>query len=311
MHSAAIEVAVGILRSPDGRVLMAERTARQISPGYWEFPGGKIDPGESAAQAVVRELDEEIGIRASSVRAGMCYVHRFPLRRVRLHFFHIDAWTGSPHGREGQRVAWVDAAQPLVDPILPSCRRALQAIALPGIYGVLRAESSRQSRPFEELESALQRGVRLFQLRAANLAPDQRIALARRAQSLAGGYGARVLLCGSALEARRAGMPGVHSTAEELRRLAARPPVDLWMASCHDGADLQRAEQLGADAVVLSPVLASGAHPDAAPIGWDGLRRLAAEAPIGVYAQGGMNQGMLGRAQQAGAIGIAANLGAI
>ena len=64
MRSGVIEVAASIVSAPDGRVLMAERTPGQVSPGFWELPGGKIDAGESAEHAAIRELDVEIGIRA-------------------------------------------------------------------------------------------------------------------------------------------------------------------------------------------------------------------------------------------------------
>ena len=89
---------------------MAERTPGQVSPGFWELPGGKIDAGESAEQAAIRELDEEIGIRALAVRPWIAYEHVFPLRRIRLHFFKVERWEGTPHGREGQRLAWIDPA---------------------------------------------------------------------------------------------------------------------------------------------------------------------------------------------------------
>jgi 8-oxo-dGTP diphosphatase len=97
---------------------------------------------------------------------------------------------------------------------------------------------------------------------------------------------------------------GTHATAAELRRTTTRPGVKFWMASCHDEADLRRAEELGADAAVLSPILPSAAHPDRPPIGWDGLRRLAASARLPVYAQGGMSRAAIAEARRAGAVGI-------
>jgi thiamine monophosphate synthase len=147
-------------------------------------------------------------------------------------------------------------------------------------------------------------GIRLYQLREPDMAPDQRVALARRVNAIAGPAGARVLLVGSALESRRAGLAGVHSTAQELRRLRGRPPVKLWVCSCHDDSDLTRATELGADAVVVSPVLETAAHPGSA-LGWNGVERLSARASLPVYAQGGLDAALLARAQRAGAIGIA------
>ena len=305
MHCAQIDVAVCIVQAPDGRVLMAERTPRQLSAGYWELPGGKVDPLETPQQAAVRELAEEIGIAALEVRPWIRYTHVFPLRRLRLFFFRIERWSGAVQGREGQRVEWVDPANPHVTPILPSVERVLMALGLPDLYAV--SDSHRHGGPerlLASLPQALRAGVRLIQVREPAMAPDQRVLFARRVAALAQPRGARVLLAGSALEARRAGLSGTHSTAAELRRLTSRPPVKFWLASCHDGADLRRAEELGADAAVISPVLPSAAHPERPPMGWESLRSLAASARLPVYAQGGLSRGLLPEARRAGAVGI-------
>jgi 8-oxo-dGTP diphosphatase len=310
MRLGVIEVAVSIVRTPDGRVLMAERTPGQISPGFWELPGGKIDDGESAEQAAIRELDEEVGVRALAVRPWVSYEHVFPLRRIRLHFFKIERWDGTPHGREGQRVAWIDPAMPTVAPILPSVERVLAALGLPPVYAVCRgADRGGVAGVLDHVVLGIRQGLRLFQLRVPDCSPDQRVALARRVNAIAAPAGARVLLVGSALEARRAGLAGVHSTAEELKRLRARPPVKLWLCSCHDEGDLARAAQLGADAAVVSPVLKSAAHPDRAALGWEGLKRLCARATLPLYAQGGIEAAHLSAAQSAGAIGVATTRG--
>jgi 8-oxo-dGTP diphosphatase len=297
-----VDVAVSVVRAADGRVLMAERTATQISPGFWELPGGKIDPGETAAQAAARELDEEVGIRAGRLRPLVSYEHAFRTRRVRLQFFGVDSWSGTPRGREGQRIAWVAPEQPEVGPILPSAERVLLALGLPPVYAV--AEDG-----LAAVQRALEGGARLIQFRAPRLAPDQRVAQARRAAALAGAHGARLLLAGSALEARRAGLSGLHSTSRDLHRLTGRPAVKLWICSCHDGDELRLAVARGADAAVLSPVLRSASHPELQAIGWEGLKTLAAESPIPVYAQGGMSPAALARARETGAAGVAFAMG--
>jgi 8-oxo-dGTP diphosphatase len=254
----------------------------------------------------VRELAEEVGITALAVRPWIRYSHAFRLRRLRLFFFRIDRWTGTAHGREGQRIAWVDPANPEVTPILPSVERTLIALGLPDLYAV--SDSHRHGGPERVLAAlplALRDGLRLIQVREPAMAPDQRVQFARRVAAVAEPYGARVLLAGSALEARRAGLSGTHATAAELRRSTSRPPVKFWVASCRDGADLKLAEALGADAAVLSPVLPGTAHPERPPLGWEGLRSLAAEARLPVYAQGGVSRSLLGEARRAGAVGIA------
>ena len=272
-----VEVAACIVRRADGRVLMARRTAGQISPGFWELPGGKVDPGETAQAAAVRELAEEVGLAAQAPRPWIAYDHAFPLRRVRLNTFLVDLWSGEARGREGQQIAWVDPAAPDVAPLLPSVRRALLSVSLPPLYATIRAFGP----GLERLQEALLGGARLVRLTAEGMSPDQRVILARRAKALADRFGARILLAGTALEARRADVDGVHSTAEALNALTARPHTPIWAVTCHTRADLDRAIRLGADFAVLCKG-AGAADPRAAPIplyaespGEDVARRVA------------------------------------
>jgi 8-oxo-dGTP diphosphatase len=306
MRASTIDVAVGVLKRADGRVLMAERTPGQLSAGFWELPGGKVDPGETPLQAAVRELAEEIGITALAVRPWIQYHHVFRTRNLRLFFFRIDRWSGEPQGCEGQRLAWVDPANPDVAPILPSVERVLLALGLPALYAV--SDTARRGGPerfLGLLPDAFKDGLRLVQVREPAMAPDQRVHFAKRVAGLAQPFGARVVLNGSALEARRAGLGALHSTAAELRRITARPRVSLWMVSCHRAEDLRRAEQLGADAAVISPVLSNAAHPERPTLGWTGFRNLVATAAIPLFAQGGLSPNLLPQAQAAGAAGIA------
>jgi 8-oxo-dGTP diphosphatase len=298
-----VDVAVAIVRRADGHVLLAERTAHQIAPGFWELPGGKIDRGETPEQAAARELYEEIGIRPRGVRPWAVYEHAFRTKRVRLNFFQVEGWTGTPQGCEGQRIAWVDPAAPNVSPILPSNVRVLTSLGLPPINFVVD-ESRHDDDFFALLPAALRAGVRLFQIRKPHHAPDQRVAFVRRVVEQARPWGAHVFVVGSALEARRGGAIGVHSTCAQLRKMEARPPVAMWSVSCHDAADLARAAALGADLATLSPVLPNAESPRP-PLGWDVFSNLVAAAPLPVYAYGGTTQAMIDRARQAGGHGVA------
>jgi len=300
---AAIDIAVTVVRDEAGRVLLAERTARQVSAGFWELPGGKIDPGETPHQAAARELDEEVGLRAESLHPLMTYDHVFPTKRVRLHIFRVARWSGAPHGREGQRVAWVDPASPQVAPVLPSNLRVLAALGLPQVMAVFELVGDAAT-IMAQVQDVLASGARLMLLRAAHWAPDQKVTMARRICGIAQRYGATTLLAGSALECDRAGASGVHTEADALWRINARPPVRLWSVSCHGEEALRRAQALGADLAMVSPVLACGTRP---LLGWDGVRRLTAATPMPVFVKGGLEAGHLGQALQAGAAGIALN----
>ena len=305
-----VDVAVGVLRAPDGRVLLAERKAGKDAAGFWELPGGQVDPGESAAEAAARELLEEVGVRALDLAPWRVYEHDFPAKRVRLHWFHVRRWSGEPNGREGQRLAWVDPTSPTVGPLLPSNEVALATLALPELVAVARV-SRAPGAPGEllaRIPSLVDEGVRLLIVRALDLAPGQRVQLTRRLRQVRQGTGLRLLLSGTALEARQAGACGLHSSAAALAGLVERPPTRLWAVSAHDARDIERAAALGADVALVSPVLPTPAHPGDQALGWDGLRALAAASPMPVYAQGGLEPSDIGAARSAGALGVAVDL---
>lgn len=120
-----IDVAVGVLieRHPDGtegRFLLATRPHGKAYAGYWEFPGGKVEAGESIEEALCRELHEELGIsvRVDAVRRWQVDVFDYPHARVRLHFCKVYEWAGAFEMREGQTTSW-QALPVQVHPVLP------------------------------------------------------------------------------------------------------------------------------------------------------------------------------------------------
>jgi len=305
-----VDVAVGVLRAPDGSVLLAERKAGKDAAGFWELPGGQVDPGESPAEAAARELLEEVGVRALDLAPWRIYEHDFPAKRVRLHWFHVRRWSGEPSGREGQRLAWVDPTSPTVGPLLPSNELAFATLALPELVAVARVNRA-PGAPDEllaRIPSLVAEGLRLLIVRAPELVPAQRVQLTRRLRQLRRGTGLRLLLSGTALEARQAGACGLHSTAAALAGLIERPPTRLWAVSAHNVGDLERASALGADVALVSPVLPTASHPTDQVLGWDGLQALVAASPLPVYAQGGLGPGDIGAARSAGALGVAVDI---
>ena len=125
--AAPIDVAVGILMRPNGDVLMGQRPEGKPYAGYWEFPGGKVEAGESVIDALKREFAEEIGVRVLSAEPWCGVEHVYPHAHVRLHFYISRDWQGEPRGLEGQRLAWQGSFE--VTPILPATIPLLQALA--------------------------------------------------------------------------------------------------------------------------------------------------------------------------------------
>ena len=179
-YGPTIEVAACIIRDSGGRVLMAERRAEQLSAGYWELPGGKIEPGESALAAAARELFEETGLEGAGLKPFACYSHRFPTRRINLTLFEATSWSGTPTGRESQRVEWVDPTRPAVAPILPSNAKALQLLSLPSeVLCVSAPCCNTPAWAKAAVGQALSRGAGAVLFTDQNLIPAQRATLAR------------------------------------------------------------------------------------------------------------------------------------
>ena len=304
------EVAAAVLTQPDGRVLLAQRPPGKPYAGYWEFPGGKVEPGETLAAALARELHEELGIVVSRACRWITRVFEYPHATVRLNFFRVFDWQGTPHPHEGQVFSWQlpDAVE--VTPLLPANFPIVKALTLPSVLGISHAESLGVDSFLARLDVALANGLRLIQLRDKTLPDDVRLQLARETVRRAHLHGARVLVNGPLDLARAAGADGVHLDSSAAASLTARPDCEWVGVSCHDATELAQAAALGADFALLSPVLPTLTHPGAATLGWDAFSMLAASSPIPVYGLGGLGRDDVALAQSHGAHGVALLRGA-
>ena len=123
-----VDVAVGVLIKPNGDFLLTSRPLGKVYEGYWEFPGGKLEPGETVEEALRRELVEEIGITIGAVQAWKIELVDYPHALVRLNFCKVFAWQGELHMREGQSFAW-QTLPVTVQPILPGTLPVLEWFA--------------------------------------------------------------------------------------------------------------------------------------------------------------------------------------
>ena len=292
-----IEVAAAVIQRGDGRFLLAQRPRGKVYAGYWEFPGGKIEPGEPPARALARELHEELGIDIERVYPWLTREYVYPHGHVRLNFFRVLAWRGEPQPREDQAIAWQALAAPSVSPMLPANAPVLASLTLPHEYAITDAARLGTAPMRAALERRLEQGLKLLQVREPGLTPLERERFTAQVLGLAHRYGCKVLT-----KAPVPGADGVHYTAAELMRLEQRPAAALAAASCHTRAELERAMALGLDFAVLGPVLEKHG---AEPLGWQGFAAVACGASIPVYAIGGLTPAHIEHAWRAGAHGIA------
>lgn len=289
-----------------GQVLVARRADDAHQGGLWEFPGGKLEPGEDRYQGLRRELDEELGIELVHARPLLRVRHDYPDRAVLLDVWRVDAFRGRPHGREGQPLQWL-APQALTGLAMPAADRPIvNAVRLPDQY-LISGDFRDQTEFDRRLQTALAGGVRLVQLRAKHLPERDYLTLAQSTLATCRAHGAALLLNAPPEWVLKAGADGVHLSAERLLQSTGRPvPEDLWVAaSCHNERELRHAEAIGADFAVLAPVQATASHPGAEPLGWARARDLLDRVAIPVYLLGGVGADELSRAWDCGAQGVA------
>ena len=294
-----------MLQKPDGTFLLAQRPPDKIWAGYWEFPGGKIEPGETPSHALVRELREELGITVTTAYPWLTRVYTYPHATVRLNFFRVTAWSGELHPHEGQQFSWQRVPDVNVFPVLPANDPIFRALGLPALYAISNVQELGEAEFMRRLEAALHKGLRLVQLREKDCSRDALRTLALRMLPLLRQYAARLIINADIELVKETGADGVQLTGAQLAELHERPAVDWCAASCHNAAELRRAEALGCDFALLSPVLATQSHPGAPHLGWENFAAIAAGSSIPVYALGGLTYAVMNTAWQHGAHGIA------
>lgn len=303
-----LHVVAAAIFNEQQQVLIARRPGHLHQGGKWEFPGGKVEPGESNAEALKRELSEELGIRVRSHQPLIQVRHRYPDRAVVLEVFKVTRYSGECRSCEGQPLEWV-APGDLPRFEFPVANLPIvKALLLPDRYLITPTPEQGHPSFLDGLETALQSGITLVQLRAPNLKASRYRALARKAVALCHAHGGRLLLNAEPEWAQRLRADGVHLNSARLRALRTRPLSWEYLvaASCHDREEIARANRIGADFVVLSPVKATPDHPGVKPLEWNGFRELCLDAAAPVFALGGMAQGDLVLAKRYGGQGIAA-----
>lgn len=304
-----IHVAVGVIRNAQGDILLTRRPDHVHQGGLWEFPGGKCEAGESAQQALARELEEELGIVVQQARPLMRIDHTYPDgQRVLLDVWQVEHWEGHAWGREKQHLEWC-AVKNLKDRAFPAANNPIiTAVRLPSLYLITPEPASwKDKKFFYQLEACLDQAISLVQLRAKHLADKEYCYCAEKALTLCDRHAAKLMVNATVEIALSVGAPGLHLTSERARLYHERPLGGLWdiSTSCHSFAEIQHAHLIHADFIVLSPVRATPSHPDTPPLGWHKFFHLTEQSHCPVFALGGMTKEDLPKAWAHGGQGIA------
>lgn len=300
-----INVAVAVIQRKDGYILFTERPTGKACAGEWEFPGGKVETGETPQQALYREIEEELAIKITQARPWITLPHRYPHASVLLHFFIVTDWTGTEHGREGQQLSWQKLSELTISPLLAANAPVIRALQLPDIYAISCASEIGEEEFLRRLAIKIDSGLRLLQLREKSLSNCQLTRLVDQILPMTVPAGVICLINSDIPGEQQQRFSGLHLTSTDLMNLDQRPDFEYVAASCHNREELQQAVNLGLDFIVLSPVMKTLSHPEATPLGIGTMAELIANCPIPVYALGGMTIDQLGEVQSHGAHGIA------
>lgn len=307
-----VHVAVGVIFNAQCNILIAKRSDTAHQGGLWEFPGGKVDAGENIHQALVRELKEELAINVTASEPLIQIRHHYVDKSVLLDVQKVRSFDGEPMGNEGQPVRWVTPDELSAYEFPAANRPIITAIRLPQHY-VITGEFSSITDFSMRLERALQQHVRLIQLRIAKINIAEHADILQTAFELCATYSAILIVNTSAAEFAliRQTFPrqscGLHLNRHQLFACSARPvaPDVLLGASCHNLEEINQAQKIGVDYLLLSPVSQTASHPESASLGWKKFADLVEQVNVPVYALGGMQPNDLSMAIHAGAQGIA------
>lgn len=307
--SKVVHVAVGVIMRGQ-QVLISWRNAGQHQGNRYEFPGGKIDPHETAEQGLIRELKEELGIEVTWAIRAQQLEFAYPEKTVCLHIFKVTDFKGEPVGQEGQPVLWVNTAE-LQQYRFPDANTPiLKMLQLPEQYVICREpiEGERVADWLAFHVQSVARGAWLY-VRQPQL-PEQQytnviqqlavqrpdlklIAMSRHYAALTGQLGS---------------LHGVHLSQHELMQAQDSQSFATGLfrfAACHDAVSIQQANRLTLDAIVLSPLHPTTTHQHTAALGWDNWQALALQSQVPVYALGGVHPEELTMVQQHGGFGVA------
>lgn len=309
-YAAYLHVAAAVIEDGSGRILIARRPQHLHQGGLWEFPGGKVEADETVYDALARELKEELGIQVTAAKPLIRIPYDYPDRKVLLDIMRVTAFENEPHGAEGQDIAWVER-DALQDYEFPAANGPIVTAArLPHRYLITPEPGDATSWPafLTQLEHVMENGIRLVQFRATTLDKKSYLELSQKVIALGKKKGSQVLLNSPPETAMALLADGVHLSASRLMSLKQRPlDTQHWVAaSCHNMNELQHAQAIGLDFVVVSPVKRTASHPHAMPVGWSGFHYLTEHSRLPVFALGGMSEADLKDVWDNGGQGIAA-----
>lgn len=301
-----MHVVIAVIKDPvTDKFLIAKRHDNKPQGGKWEFAGGKVEHNEPPQQALIREVDEELGLQVEGMEPLIKISYQYTGRSILLDVYTVTQYSGTATGREGQEICWVTEDELSHFSFPEANKKIIQAIKLP-LRCLITPEPSHSNDFLSQLELVLNKGIKLVQFRAKKLESHQYIHLAKQVINLCHHFNAQVLLNNPPHWIETA--DGLHLTSQQLQKISTRPEYlnnKLLSAACHNEKEVFQAKNLDTDLIFLSPVKTTQSHPEATPMGWEQFSLLVEKSHCPIYALGGLDESDIVVAKQSGAQGIA------
>jgi len=311
---STIPVVAGLIRHPEKtEVFVTRRKEGQHLENLWEFPGGKVEDGESRFHALKRELMEEVGIQVISAQPFHSVIHHYSDKNIHLDVWEVTDFTGNPHGREEQQACWLNVADLTQYPFPDADIPVLKALSLPAEL-LITPDLTEQYmdsyvQQFENLMNKHCYPLVLFRSHHLKDKTYQEVAL--RMEDICNKNKAELIISRPSVKGLESKLFSSfrrrHLNSIALTELVANPFDEsvICSASCHDVEELKMAEKLNCDFALLSSVRKTLSQPGRTAKGWYQFNKLTMQTKLPVYALGGIRRKDISVARYLGAIGVA------
>jgi 8-oxo-dGTP diphosphatase len=289
-----VSVSVGVIGQKHGSYLLSLRNKPRSFSGLWEFPGGKIETGESGVEALTRELYEEVGIKVSVEAIPLInFKYEYSDFIVEMHVYRLEEWEGSPISCEGQQLMWVTLEE-LLSTKMPDANDAIKsALRLPKTCLITPDFEGDELSYLNQLQVCLSNGVKLVQLRMPGSSQVCVARIAREALALCRNHMATLLINNEPSLVDELHADGLHLPSYILKDLSERPISEqsLLSTSCHNKSEVAHANKVGVDFGYICPINKPFSHDSPSILGWEAAAELASLANFPVFALGGLKKG--------------------
>ena len=300
-----VNVSVAVLIDADNKVLFGQRPTIKSWGGWWEFPGGKIEKSETSIEALYREIYEEIGVNITQFSRWVTRNYSYEGNDFTLHFFKVSKWEGNITSKENQRLVWTSLKKPEISPILPANQFVQKAFDLPKSYAITNLSETTREVFFNQLKDKISNGLRMIQVREKNISYNELKIFSKEVIKICKPNNVKVIINSNEKLAHEIKADGVHLTSKDLLNAKVKPKNLIVAASCHSQEEIDIAEKIDVDFLVLSAVKKTLSHPNMSPIGWKKFKKMANKSSTPIYALGGLGDFDYQSAIENGGIGIA------